>query len=1378
MKPSSPHAALLRRFASTSLAIGLLLVSALASSADDWVIRHFTTANGLPVSSAGAARIDLDGFVWLATHDGLARFDGRRFEVFDMAARPAMDSNRIAGLYTDDQARLHALTSQGGLLQIRANRISRIVVDPDQPAAATLRVQESPFCVTQQHGLFCHDADGDFQLITAMDPVLAVRHALRVPDHGSWMITQSGRTWWQPDNGEAREVLPGLDGEVSSTVVPLALNDGSALIAQLDRLTQVFPDGRTRFHLLPDRIQGNVPDITTLHPHRNLAVWVGTTRTLYQLDLATGNWSRVHAHQPEGLSAGWTLADGSAWSSQAGALFRNGLELLNSDGLIEDVFTTGNDLVWISTFHDGVYALSRPRVSVTGRRDGLNFVNLYGVALDTKGRLWLGSLGGEIQVLSGDAIDRYGIQQGLPGDNPWAVAVAPDGTVYVATYQPGLHVLVPGSRAFVPAALPDALAHVQLRALSIGPDGHLWIGGRPGVWRQDGEYWNPHCSEPLGDRTVLYIHHSSSEVRWYGTSRGLWREDVAGCRAVAEEQLGAQEIRHLHEDASGVLWASTQGHGLARIVASTNALGEPDITRIGRRQGLPSNSLHAVAEDRAGNFWVNSNQGVFRIGRHELDEFLVQPAGLLSPLVLTRADGLQDLEGNGGVQPAVAVDQHGRIHFPSQSGLITIHAERLAVRTQAPAAVIDSLQVRGVEQDIHQEVRLPKGERSILIRFAAADLRGGPDRFRYRLNLTGRGGEEAGWNEIIGQNSTSFADLSPGHYRFEVVAGNNDGTWGAQAAGLAFSVPAFWWETGLFRWGALVLVLLGLGWLAHYRMQSLQLRATELNREVGLRTRELAQEKSLVEQTLAQLADAHESLENTHDEIARRNRKLATQADRLKDLDDFRKRLLANVSHELRTPLMLIDLPLSEMDEKADGQPDRWDESERRNLKLARHQTRRLTELVSQLVTLVQAESGQLDLKIRRFDLDALISELIQTYQPLAGQHEVTLEFLHDQRQSRVFADREQLTTALGNLIDNAIKHSPSGGSIRIRRQIDPEDANVRVTVDDRGHGFDPAVAGRLFERFFRDESGPKAGREGLGIGLALAREIVELHGGRIGAESIRHEGASFWIELPLGGSHIALSELALDQAETAPVAAVETRPESSKHRLGLVEDHPELAAYLRDRLTEFLPVSLFANAEAALAEIERQSFGLLLSDVMLPGISGIELCRQVRQHPDLAALPVILISAKATDSDREAALAAGAHDYLVKPFSFDQLLTAIAAAWPAVRPILQGASTTHLVDPLMVAAADQLTDPEFGVEDWARLVHLSPRQLRRRVAELCGQSPLVWLREQRLLKVRQLISSGQCKTLAEAGARSGLDNPTYLYRLYRARFGENSGKD
>jgi DNA-binding response OmpR family regulator len=252
----------------------------------------------------------------------------------------------------------------------------------------------------------------------------------------------------------------------------------------------------------------------------------------------------------------------------------------------------------------------------------------------------------------------------------------------------------------------------------------------------------------------------------------------------------------------------------------------------------------------------------------------------------------------------------------------------------------------------------------------------------------------------------------------------------------------------------------------------------------------------------------------------------------------------------------------------------------------------------------------------------------------------------------------------------------------------------------------------------------------------------------------------------------VAIDDLAIEPTSGIAPARPELKPDPRGGHLLLVEDHPELAAYLHERLSEFIPVRLAGTADEAFAEIRRSRPGLLLSDVVLPGDSGVDLCSRLRRDPDLATLPIILISARAADHDRTAGLAAGADDYLAKPFALDELLQAIGRLWPTMRARLQPPAVDDAGDPLLGPALHSLGDGEFGVREWAVAVHLSERQLRRRVAERTAQSPLVWLREQRLLRVRQLIDSGTCKTLAQAGARCGLGNPQYLYRLYRARFG------
>lgn len=182
----------------------------------------------------------------------------------------------------------------------------------------------------------------------------------------------------------------------------------------------------------------------------------------------------------------------------------------------------------------------------------------------------------------------------------------------------------------------------------------------------------------------------------------------------------------------------------------------------------------------------------------------------------------------------------------------------------------------------------------------------------------------------------------------------------------------------------------------------------------------------------------------------------------------------------------------------------------------------------------------------------------------------------------------------------------------------------------------------------------------------------------------------------------------------------------------------------------------------------------LVISDVVLPNASGIELCRHLAEGPEAQRRPVILISAKATDPDREAGLVSGAVTYLAKPFSFEALLDAVTQAWPALAPRLAASPLDpSALDPLLRLALNGMGNSSFSIADWAVLAHLSERQLRRRVKDLTGQSPQHWLREQRLLRIRHLLRSGACRTLAEAGASCGLENPAYLYRSYQARFGE-----
>lgn len=1364
----SVHIAAARSFTFTRAglkACGLVLllgvfgaVAAAAESTAPWVSRHYRSTDGLPVSSAADARVDADGFLWIATHDGLARFDGQTFSVYDSSRFPQLPGNRMLAFMATRDARLYALGVRGELLDVRSDGLTVIAPDAAHPDLPVLSMDEPSGCLTLASGLFCADGHGGFdarlRFDASLDPVMAVPTSTG----DVWIVARDGRILRH--DGKALHIVTTAVDLIDGVELPqhVVADDGSLWIGRSNGLLHIGREG-----VRPWRPAAGVAALGAIGQLRLDAegsLWIGAENGLFTLrdgQLAVD----VLTTASDGFHRSWRAPDKALWRATGGHLSRDGVSVLRSSGSLIGLRFDDDGNVCALTLRDGIYVLSRPRVDLLDAGDGLHADNLYGVAREAGGTVWLGSLGGGLQAVPRSGpIRRYGRADGLPGENPWAVAVAPDGAVYVGTWQPGLYRKTAGGARFESVDLPVALAQAQVLAMVFDANGQLWIGTSHGAWRQVGAEWQQVWPSTPGPERVAAILHGRDGSVWFGGERGLWRQTGAAhaahaAHAMATARLAGARVRDLFQSSDGAVWASTDGRGLLRIAAD-----DVDGSRahlLGRSEGLPSSSPHAVREDANGSLWVNSNQGIFRISRNGLADYLAGQVSTLSPLSLGLADGLNELEGNGSVQPSATVDVDGRLWFPSQRGIVRFDPLALPLRTQAPRPVIDGIDSDG--DSLRLQDALPRGVRSLLVRYGAADLHAGSEvRFRYRL-LPG----DRDWTDAGTRRAAAFAALAPGDYRFEVLAGNSDGFWSKQPTVFAFRVPPWWHETFAFRAAVAALLLLLVAWLTQLRVRALRQRAVQLDAEVQQRTAELRDEKSKMEAALDELS-------RTHADIEQRNRRLAEQASRLETLDSLRTRLLADVSHELRTPLMLVTLPLQELHLATTSSllP-----ADRRRLTLALQQADRLGVLVEQLVGLVQAEAGQLRLRISRFDLIGFVRDVVAAYQPAATRVGVVLVAELPTAPQPVFADRTQLTAVLGNLIDNATKFAPPGSRIEVSLSVDEVHERVRLQVRDHGPGFAPELALRLFERFFRAEGPPRGGREGLGIGLALARELTDLHGGRIWATSAPGQGASFHVELPLGSAHIALDDLEL--ASTAPELSALAPSADGSGEVLLVEDHADLAAYLSERLGEHLPVTCVGSAEAALEHLGRGGVRVLVSDVMLPGCSGIELCRQVRGDRRFDAVPVLLISAKAAAADREAGIAAGAVDYLAKPFGIDALLAAIARVWPAsVARAQTSVSADEIIDPLLQLALDGLAESDFDIGVWAERACLSPRQLRRRVTELTPLSPVAWLREQRLRAVRELVGSGQCRTLVEAGARVGLDNPTYLYRIYRARFGDS----
>ena len=1428
----APHLENLRSWASLIWRIikALRIICAFAalptlSTADgDLVLRHFGSAEGMPVSSATSAQIDADGFLWFATHDGLARFDGRRFSVFDNARFPDMGSNRVLRLYAGAKSGVYGVGTLGEWLRIDSRNIQWLRLDPANPGAKvtfvtrqqTTKTNLGKLCLTVGTGLYCERKPlagevlaGDvsanhFYLrrkFAANMPVVAALPStesaendwLVVPGQGIYYASASGvaLVWANPELKFTNPLM---------TEAKVAI-DGALVIDVGNGLLKLFPDGRIRWIEADPNRQ---IDILQVQLAPDDSVQISTSQESYRID-ASGLRTQIHAKQlTEDVLQNWPAPRGGQWYSRGGALYRNGIMVLQSRGEIRDVLFANSRIAWVSTNRDGVYALIPARVRRIAN-ETLNASNVYGTSMAADGTVWVASLGaGVFRIDRNDQVRRFSEADGLPGPNVWGIAVAPDQSVYGFALSSGLWQMRPGMARFERQILPASLEGATLASISFDAEAKLWLAGSAGAWQQlhpelGAAGWRKRWPETqqtdLAALKVLSVLHDPDGRTWFGTNQGLYWQQ--GQQSAPIEALAGTSIRGLFRANDGALWGASEGKGLSRLSAMD--LTGTTLLRIGRAQGVPSNSPHAIVQDHSNNLWINSNQGIFRLTPGEVEALQSGAVSTLAPMTLGLADGLIELEGNGGVQPAAAMGRDGQIWFPSQRGVVRFDPANVGAARKPSQVIIEAATAEGHVLVINwleqTALQLPLGTREISIRFNAAELNAGQVRFRYRLvdgaaNALQKDAQLKAWSDANALTVANFDALRPGRYRFEVQAGNTDGIWNEASAKLAFDVPERFYETRAFEVALGSLALLLIGFALRWRLRHLAGRAQVLEQMVQHRTDELSAEKTRVEETLQALAHSHSELSESLLGIASRNQRLAEQATRLEALDRFRARLLTNVSHELRSPLMLVSLPLQELSERNLAAKDK------RLVALAKQQTGRLSHLVEQLLSLVQAEARQIRLNMRRISLDALVRQVVAGFEPVNLQTQVRFTVHAQPELPLIYSDAAQITAVLSNFLDNASKYAPAASEVSVTLSLLQETDSLRVAVQDRGPGFPPELAQALFGRFFRADGPPRAGREGLGVGLALAQELIVLHGGRIGASgnATANGGACFWFELPLGAAHVAIEDLELganpDAASPAAVIPKTSRPASSACLL-LVEDHPELAAYLAERLAEHCPVMVVPDAETAWQHLQQQPVAIVVSDVMLPARSGVELCQQIKAEPALAHLPVLLISAKAGKVERQIGLDAGAFDWLTKPFSLDALLSCVQRAWPNFDSLARSAESdtalssanfanaaehtepraVRMADGLLELALAQLSQATFGVPEWSERAHLSERQLRRRVTELTGMAPVAWLREQRLLKVRALVTSAACSTLAEAGTKAGIDNAGYLYRLYRARF-------
>ena len=515
---------------------------------------------------------------------------------------------------------------------------------------------------------------------------------------------------------------------------------------------------------------------------------------------------------------------------------------------------------------------------------------------------------------------------------------------------------------------------------------------------------------------------------------------------------------------------------------------------------------------------------------------------------------------------------------------------------------------------------------------------------------------------------------------------------------------------------------------------------------------------------------------------------LQHQAASLREIDENKTRFFINVAHELRTPITLIKAPLDQVAKMADSLSVPVKDA----INLARANTDTLLKLINALLKLPEVTASRSPTMREPCDIISLMEIWIDSFKPLARQKEqgLILEYTQEEWDKPILTDPEKLERIVYNLVVNAIKFTPKAGRITIRLLKKEEDKLV-IEVKDNGEGIAKGDLGNIFDRFYQAKSQQEgAHASGTGIGLAICKEFTEAMGGRITVDSALGKGAVFQVELPLlWASQPLRAKQPLDipgNSITSPSHLLETSrlAVSPKPRVLIAEDHQQLLAYLKSILQHKYEVLTATNGREALDQLKVNTpVSAIVTDYMMPFMDGLKFLEIIKEDHHYSKIPCILLTARAAEKDKIAALRLGINDYMDKPFSVEELQVRLEVLISRRRAALQAVQTDgeelmegeyRWLENMEQTAIEALKKGEASVAKLAKSVSLSSRQLERRLKHLTGLTPSEYLREIRLNMARTALENGDVDSVEKAAAVAGFKSHAYFSRLFRDRFGKS----
>lgn len=1346
---------------------------------------YLTEDKGLPHSFVDDIFKDSQGYMWLSTHNGLARYDGYTFVTFSSVSLPvSLKSNYVYKACEDNFNRLWVATKGGiDIIDLKQYRNIEIFSGKDEQLFDLMNVSSSSIYKDKRGNMWI-----------SVENTLCCIELDNNGDVSNYYYLEKGES-----NSQINAVIDlgwAICAGINSSVKRLDKRNNHTLVSEpVSKLVNAYY-GDLKIHCMEAD-----DDI----------LWIGTNRGLFKYEHFEQNLKRYrYSSSKSGMLSQSHITD--IKKDSHGTLFVATLNGLNIYDRENDTFSfvqknkdqnlstlncnfinclfIDSSSIWLGTEIGGVNLMTLGRL-VTQiwqynpiDKGSLSPNPVNAICEDKNGNLWVGTVEGGLNLMRKG---RNSFEHFLSDENDintishnsvCGILIDSDNHLWAYTWGIGVNELdlnIPNNKCFrrySKGKMSGMEANFVSSACEDIINRGIWFGTTEGLHFFDKEMQEfrkielSQSSNQFETMGVLFVDKKNR--LWAGTSNGIFiidlfsfarsriHFDYVHIKNILPDPISSNpdKINCVIQDREGVIWLGSDGNGLYKLISDKNGIFQ--FENYTTEDGLPNNCVIGIVEDNNNCLWLSTNQGISQLDKREM-----------TFCNYTKYDGLPTNQFYWNAY--IYSKTKDLIYFGNLEGLIAIHPKTREEKEGAVKVYLTGLNILGnpvypssggfLENDISsaKRIQLHESDKTFAIDFSAKNYKN-IDQIRYAYRLKGY---DADWNKSkIGEHSAKYTSVPPGKYIFQVRTTDSRGYWSNEIKEIEVYITPHFYKSWWFYFLLFVFIVFCIQRFFAWKMKSYHLQQKALEKIVEERTQELEiQNKQLIE--------VGRKLANTTEE------KIA---------------FFTNIIHEFRTPVTLINGPLEQAMKHTENP------IVSQNLQIAERSSKYLLTLVNELMDYRKLDVSKIQLEPVSNNFKSFMEFILMPFQAYTADIQIKLNVYYHIDNPYIILDYQYIRKVILNLVSNAIKYTPNNGNINIYvatlNKLNGQ-KQLYINVRDNGSGILEDDLDKIFDCFYQsinNNRGLNQNNSGTGIGLYFCKEIIQMHGGKIEAHNNKNRGASFRIFLPYIEGGAPVKEI--EKVEDLLAENKKIPDNRNNETILIVDDNADMRIYISSLLSPNYNILEAKDGAEALAIIQTKPIDLIISDLMMPVMDGIELSRKVKENISISHIPFLILTAVVSEEQKKASFEIGVDEYLSKPFDEDMLLLRIhnilnlRKNYKAKFLVSMNSNDLNLEveskDQRFMKIALELMkvnygDSEYEIDEFVKDVGYSKTLVNKKLQDLVGLSIGQFMRNYRLNIAHQILINASDEidlNISEIAYSVGFNDPKYFTRCFKEFFG------